>query len=232
MRPLPDADLQDRASVRIRLGGEAVILDGRGVAYLPERSVLIVADLHLEKGSRLGRRSAPIPPLDTLDTLLRLETCMGTYAPETVVCLGDSFHDGAALARIDARDRLRLDRLCARPRRWVWISGNHDPAPGGELPGEPVAHLAIGPLTLKHIPDATRAQPQIAGHFHPKTLLRAHGVKIAGRCFLAGRDLLILPAFGAYTGGLSCTTATLRDLFAPEKPSTFMLFKDKIWAVT
>jgi len=232
VRPLPDAGAHDRASTHIVLGGEAVILDGRGVAYLPDRATLVVADLHLEKGSRIGGRSAPIPPFDTLDTLVRLEACIAAYAPETVVCLGDSFHDGGALTRIDARDRLRLDRLCARPRRWVWISGNHDPAPAGGLPGEPLSHLAIGPFTLKHIPDAVRAQPQIAGHFHPKTLLRARGVKVAGRCFLAGSDLLILPAFGAYTGGLSCTAATLRDLFAPEKPSTFMLFKDKIWAVT
>ncbi len=231
MQPLPEAMVTARATGHITFGGESVILDGRGIAYLPDRALLVVADLHLEKGSRIGGRSAPIPPLDTIDTLTRLEACIAAYRPATVVCLGDSFHDGAALARIDSRDRARLERMCVGRQRWVWISGNHDPTPAGGLPGEVASSLAAGSLVLKHIPDTVREKPQIAGHYHPKVSLRTKGLKVSGRCFLAGRDLLILPAFGAYTGGLSCTAATLRDLFAPEIPGKFIIFNQKIWAV-
>lgn len=217
-------------ATEIALAGEAIVLDGRGVAFLPRHDTLVVADLHLEKGSRAAAMRRPVPTLDTMDTLLRLAKCVRDYAPRTVVCLGDSFHDARAGMRLAPEDRASLHDLCALADRWVWLSGNHDPRPPEGLRGDALDGLALGELRLLHIPAPGEAA-QIAGHMHPKAHVRAMRQTISGPCFVSGRQLLIMPAFGAYTGGLSCKSPAIADLFAGETPLCFMMFQEKLFPV-
>jgi hypothetical protein len=225
-----DALGRGRSSILIRFAGIALTLDHRGALYLPEQSTLIVSDLHLEKGSNAAARGRLIPALDSHDTLIRMESAIKAYRPARVVCLGDSFHDGQAGARMAKPDRAALASLCSLAKEWVWIGGNHDPEAPAFCEGERLAELEISGLTLRHEPGIVRHAPEIVGHFHPKVSVPAGGCRFSGRCFCVSDDLLIMPAFGAYAGGLSCTAPALRSLHKTE-PRIIMLHASKLWRV-
>ena len=190
---------------QIDFDGQRLEARPSGALYWPARRWLIVADLHLGKSERMARRGgALLPPYETQATLDRLSTEIAATDAKVVVSLGDGFDDDAAGRALpdDVCDSLRR---MAQGRRWIWVSGNHDPgAICPRLPGENAAELHEG-LTLRH--EAGRG-PDVSGHYHP--CLRLAGQRL--RCFLVGRDHLILPAFGAYTGGLEIADRALAAL--------------------
>ncbi|MFQ1699139.1 ligase-associated DNA damage response endonuclease PdeM [Loktanella agnita] len=176
-----------------------------GALYLPDQRILCVSDLHLGKSDRIARRSGVmLPPYDVQATLEKLENDIAATRPETLICLGDSFDDLAAAESLDEDARLWLTRLQAG-RRWIWIEGNHDPGPV-DLVGDHLAQFQTGTLTFRHI--ATDAPAEVSGHYHPKH-------RLAGRsrpAFLYDSTRMILPAYGAYTGGLTSGAPDLRGL--------------------
>ena len=217
-----------QTSIDIEFAGLALTLDSSGAAYASAHGALIVADLHLEKGSRAASKGRLLPALDSRDTLHRLKRVIETYQPERVICLGDSFDDGAAAGRMADADREDLTSLCASARGWIWLSGNHDPDAPAFCGGEGRAELEMGGAALRHEPAAARSSPQIVGHLHPKASVPAGGYRFSGPCFCVSDDLLILPAFGAYAGGLSCRSPVLRALLKPDH-KVFMLHAGKLW---
>lgn len=217
-----------RRSMPITFAGLDLILDHSGAAYLPACGTLIVSDLHLEKGSQFAARGRLVPALDSHDALLRLRSAIEATLPRRVVCLGDSFHDERAGERMDDADRAALSSLCARVEEWVWIAGNHDPGAPVLCEGERRAQLDIQGVALRHEPSAPRATPEIVGHFHPKASVQAQGYRFSGRCFCVSDDLLIMPAFGAYAGGLSCRSHAISSLHS-SKPAIFMLHSSRVW---
>lgn len=180
-----------------------------GALWLPNHRTLIVSDLHLGKAERNARRGGGLwPPYENDATLSQLETEVTALGPKTLVMLGDSFDDSACVEALAEADRHRVSML-DHDRALVWITGNHDPAPHG-LPGTSAPELRLGPLTLRHIadPDATG---EISGHYHPKATIRTRGRQLKRKCFLMDSKRIILPAFGAYTGGLD----VFHEAFAP-----------------
>jgi DNA ligase-associated metallophosphoesterase len=216
--------------VEADFAGEAVVLDACGALYLPERDLLVVSDLHLEKGSFFASRGNPIPCHDTADTLARLGAVLRDYRPARVVSLGDSFHDRRAAERITPRNAAMLGHLVALVEDWVWIAGNHDPEAPQRFAGRAAASLRIGPLWLSHRPEDA-ASPVIAGHYHPKHALRSSGRSIAARCFVLGAEILLMPAFGAYAGGLRSRDEAIASLFRGGPRRHVLLYGDKLWAV-
>ncbi|QDC08896.1 ligase-associated DNA damage response endonuclease PdeM [Oceanicola sp. D3] len=182
-----------------------------GALWLPDARLLCVSDLHLGKSERMARRGgALLPPYETEETLARLEAELAALMPRSVVCLGDSFDDlGAALA-LPEDMQLRLQAMQAG-RRWIWIEGNHDPGPL-ELGGEHKAELAEEGLVFRHIASPRPEAGEVSGHYHPKHRLPRSGT--SRPAFVYDQRRLILPAFGAYTGGLRCSTPVLRGLFS------------------
>ncbi|MGA7790953.1 MAG: ligase-associated DNA damage response endonuclease PdeM, partial [Xanthobacteraceae bacterium] len=148
------------------LASVTLAADPAGALYWPDEGLLIVADLHLEKGSAFAARGVLFPPYDTAATLARLARLVERYMPRTVVALGDSFHDGGGPARMPEISRAALKAL-QRGRDWVWIAGNHDPDPAENIGGRFAQVLALGALTLRHEPSAQPADGEIAGHLHP-----------------------------------------------------------------
>ena len=172
---------------------------------------LVVSDLHFGKSDRIARRGgALIPPYENDATLQKLDSDIAAQAPAQVICLGDSFDDLAGVDALDDGHRATLTRLQAG-RRWIWIEGNHDPGPV-DLGGTHLAEAALGPIALRHI--ASPATPEISGHYHPKLALPGAGA--ARPCFVYDATRLILPAYGAYTGGLSALHKDLRGLFGTQ----------------
>lgn len=212
----------------VHLAGERLMLDPAGALYWPAQRLLAVADLHLEKGSAAAARGALLPPWDTRATLDSLATLLRRWQPETVVALGDSFHDDGGSARLAAADLARL-RAMAAAHRFVWVRGNHDPAPPENLGGESLAELALGRLCFRHEAQRGPAAGELCGHHHPKARVPARGGSISRPCFVFDGRRLMLPAFGAYAGGLDVTDPAIAALF-PRGGRVFLLGRDRLFS--
>lgn len=198
------------------VGGREGLLDPSGALFLVEERMLVVADMHLEKGSAFARRGQMLPPYDTLDTLARLCALARRFSPRAIVALGDSLHDRWAGERLDGTARAALAQLQAG-RDFLWIAGNHDPEPTG-LGGDHAGELSFGPLTLRHEPRDALAdgEAEICGHLHPVAVVVRRGRGVRRRCFVADGARMILPAFGAFTGGLDVRAPAIAGLFGRE----------------
>ncbi len=199
-------------SAALSLNGAELLADLSGALVWPAERLLAVADLHLEKGSGFAARGRLLPPYDTATTLARLAAAIERHRPATVVCLGDSFHDGRGPQRLARDDGARLAAL-VDGRRWIWIAGNHDPAPPAHLGGSVEAELALGPLLFRHKAEPAGLPGEVSGHFHPKAAFSWRGRRVGGRCFIGDERRLILPAFGAYAGGLDVRDPAIATLF-------------------
>jgi hypothetical protein len=211
----------------VSLNGAELMLDPSGAAWWAERSTLLVADLHLEKGSGFAKGGRLLPPYDTRATIERLAVVLRRYRPARVVALGDSFHDREAAARMAAADAALLERLVAE-HEWIWIAGNHDPAPPQSLGGSVQAELVLPPLVFRHQPEPGHVAGEVCGHFHPKAAVRARGRRISGRCFVTDGGRLVLPAFGSYTGGLDALDPAINELFE-RQVRVYLIGRDAIY---
>lgn len=199
----------------IELMGARLTALASGALWWEAESVLAVADLHLGKSERMARRGGSLlPPYETVETLDRLAAEITRLDPARVVCLGDSFDDAHC---VDALGKAVLDHLTslAAGRDWVWIAGNHDPGPIG-LAGDHLARLRAGALTFRHEAEIGADPGEVSGHYHPKLRLARGGRCLTRSCFVHDAVRLILPAFGAYTGGLWTDDPALAGLVGPD----------------
>ena len=213
----------------LAVAGAAFAADPAGVIYWPEQGLLAVADLHLEKGSSFAGRGVLLPPYDTAVTLARLAALIARYVPRMVVALGDSFHDGSGPARLADTDRASLRGL-QRGREWVWITGNHDPDPAEGIGGRFLSTLEIAAITFRHQP-VEDAAGEIAGHLHPIAKVSRRGCAVSRRCFVGDGTRLVMPAFGAYAGGLNVRDRAFTQVFATLDFTAHMLGERRVYAV-
>jgi DNA ligase-associated metallophosphoesterase len=202
-----------RDAAEIPVAGVALVADLAGALYWPEERLLVVSDLHLEKASSFARRGVLLPPYDTASTLERLAGVLSRNAVRTVVALGDSFHDQNGPARLAAADRAKLMEL-QRGRDWVWIAGNHDPDPAHDLGGVFATSLSLWPLSFRHEPTPQASPGEIAGHLHPVARVSQRSHTLTRRCFVSDGARLVMPAFGAYAGGLNIRHAAFAQVFS------------------
>lgn len=184
-----------------------------GALFWEQERLLVVSDLHLEKGSSFATRGVLLPPYDTQATLARLATVVAHYDPRIVIALGDSFHDRDAHERLSAADREALAVLQAR-RDWIWISGNHDSALPRDLGGVVATEVALGGIVFRHEP--TGEVGEIAGHLHPKARVSTRGRSMERRCFASDGERAVMPAFGAYAGGLNIRDRAFARIFSTD----------------
>ena len=212
----------------LHFAGERLLLDPAGAIFWPAQGLLAVADLHLEKGSSAASRGALLPPWDTRATLDRLAALLRRWQPAQVVALGDSFHDDGGSLRLAPGDLARLGAMAAA-HRFVWIGGNHDPAPPRGIAGETAAELRLGRLVFRHAARPGPAGGELCGHHHPKARVAARGGGISRPCFIADGRRLMLPAFGAYAGGLDVSDPAIGALF-PRGARVFLLGRDRLFS--
>jgi uncharacterized protein len=211
----PAKNQADSMGNLIVLAGVSLLADPAGALYWPDQGLLAVADLHLEKGSSFAARGQLLPPYDTPETMTRVGRLIARYAPRCVAALGDSFHDGGGPARLSRADRDNIAAL-QRGRDWVWLTGEFRAA------------FTIGALTFRHLPSGMAGE--IAGHLHPVARVSHRGRAVSRRCFAADSMRMVMPAFGAYTGGINVRDALFADLFGTLKFTAHMLGEDRLYA--
>ena len=224
---LAERNVADSMGNLIVLAGVPLLADHGGALYWPEQGLLAVSDLHLEKGSSFAARGQLLPPYDTAATLLRLSALIARYAPRCVMALGDSFHDGGGPARLGHHDRSAI-RAMQRGRDWIWMTGNHDPQPAFDIGGRFLEVLTLGPLTFRHLPGG--AEGEIAGHLHPVARVAHRGRAVSRRCFAADGKRMVMPAFGAFTGGLNVRDEAFATVFGTLKFTAHMLGEGRLYA--
>ncbi|MBL6852629.1 MAG: ligase-associated DNA damage response endonuclease PdeM [Alphaproteobacteria bacterium] len=215
--------------MQAEVNGERLVLDCAGAAWWPAERTLVFSDIHFEKGSSLARFGALIPPYDTRTALKRMGALIARYAPSRVIALGDSFHDRDAANRLDGFERATLASF-VNGTNWVWIEGNHDPQPPTWLGGRVTAEIAIGGLVFRHEPAAIPQAGEIAGHLHPCATVTLRGHSLRRRCFASDGTRMVMPAFGAYAGGLGVDDPVISSLFAQDF-AAYMLGGRRVYAV-
>lgn len=223
-------DLTDYDSQPISICGKAFVADMSGALYWPGERMLIVADLHLEKGSSFAQKGQLLPPYDTRETLVQLARVIDKYDADSVLALGDSFHDPGGYARMNADDRAILD-VMQEDRRWIWVLGNHDPEISPTAAVEAVVEMTIGGLAFRHEPHNGHATHEIAGHLHPAAKLSVYGHSIRRPCFIGNGLRLVMPAFGAFTGGLNVLDDAFDPLFGHDGFAVWMLGEEGLYPV-
>jgi uncharacterized protein len=222
--------LNDAREQPMSICGKTFLAHMSGALYWPSERALIVSDLHLEKGSHFASRGQMLPPYDTRETLRKLADAIDYFNPNTVIALGDSLHDANAADRIDEVD-LQTLHIMQEDREWIWITGNHDPEIAKVLGGHTLPSLTVEGITLRHEPRAGAVTHEIAGHFHPAGRLVMHGTALRRPCFVGNGLRLVLPAFGAYTGGLNILNEAFEPLFGNDGMAVWMLGQDGIYPV-
>jgi DNA ligase-associated metallophosphoesterase len=187
--------------VRFSFCGHELMALPQGALFWPARRALLVADLHLEKASWFAKSGQMLPPYDSIATLADLTAIAAATDAAEIWCLGDSFHDSAGCDRLPATARALLTALTGGTR-WTWLTGNHDPGIADHCGGEVVPEAEVDGLLLRHEAEPGETRPELSGHFHPKLRISLRGRLVSRRCFVATERKLILPAFGALTGGL------------------------------
>ncbi len=195
--------------VPFSFGGHDWLATPEGALFWPARAALMVADLHLEKGSWFATRGQLLPPYDSMATLAALGEVVARVGAREVWCLGDSFHDVGGCERLPtaAQDSLRA---LTQATAWTWITGNHDPVILDRCGGEVAEEAVVDGVVLRHEADPADTRPEMSGHFHPKLRVRVRGRQVARRCYVLSATKLVLPAFGSLTGGLDVDHPALR----------------------
>ncbi len=213
----------------LTIAGRTFVTDPSGALWCETEHMLVVSDLHLEKGSAYAARGVPLPPYDTAETLLTLAAVVRRYQPRTVVALGDSFHDRRGPSRMSPEDARNLAALQAR-RDWIWIAGNHDPRFEGAVAGQFLPELTDGAIRFVHEPTAGIVDGEIAGHLHPSAVIAVRGNRLRRKVFVSCETRLVMPAFGSFTGGLDIDDPAIRALF-PVRPSVVALGSNRTYRI-
>jgi uncharacterized protein len=199
-------------------GEELALVQGRALFWRRENA-LLVADLHLEKASFFARFGQMLPPYDSRETLERVALALRETGARRVYTLGDNFHDADGASRLEPHAAGMLAAL-TRMVDWVWITGNHD---HGETLGTCLPELEVAGLLLRHEALAGETRPELSGHFHPKLRISVRGRSIVRPCTVASERKLILPAFGALTGGMDAADPAIVAAMQPARSAVALL---------
>nr|WP_315256388.1 ligase-associated DNA damage response endonuclease PdeM [uncultured Duganella sp.] len=188
----------------IVIAGEELLMLPQKALYWPREAMLIIADIHFGKAASFRALGVPVPSGTTTANLLALEDLMARHPVRQIIFLGDFLHAKAAHATATLA-AMQVWRERHPDVRLTLVRGNHD-ARAGDPPDrlditmvdEP--HV-IGPFAFCHHPDILVPSYVLAGHVHPVYRLRSGWDSLLLPCFLVGTERMVLPSFGAFTGG-------------------------------
>lgn len=190
------------------VAGETLLLLAQKALYWPRRRMLVVADIHFGKAASFRAMGVPVPRGTTSQNLAALDDLMALHDIEHIMFLGDFLHARAAHASATVAAMLAW-RQRHPALALTLVRGNHD-----RHAGDPAAALGIemvdepysmAPFAFCHHPDIATPGYALAGHIHPTYLLATRFDALRLPCFVVGTQRMILPSFGAFTGGFLIT---------------------------
>lgn len=193
---------------------------GARALFWPRENALLLADLHLEKASFFARHGQMLPPYDSRETLERVADAIRISGARRVYTLGDNFHDSDGTQRLEEHAAGMLAAL-TRATDWVWITGNHDPAMETKSGGTIAEELEVAGMVLRHHAQPGEIRPELSGHFHPRVQLKLRDRSIRRPCAVMAHNAdetcgrMILPAFGALTGGMNAADPAIVAALQP-----------------
>lgn len=223
--------------VPLSFAGEEMLLTQARALYWPREQALLVADLHLEKASFFATHGQMLPPYDSRETLERLALAIRETGARRVFALGDNFHDRKGGMRLEPHAAGMLAAL-TRATEWVWIVGNHDAGMTDIAGGVLADELDLSGVVLRHRARAGEHRPELSGHYHPRLTVSARGRRIARPCAVMSERRLILPAFGALTGGMDAADPAILTAMQPARtidavlPAGGRLIQYPLWRAT
>lgn len=223
--------LAEQPGTEAEVNGERLVCDPTGALYVPAHRLLVVSDLHLEKGAAFARRGMMLPPYDTASTLALLAGVIARYEPSHVVSLGDSFHDTHGAAYMPAPFRQQLLALMSG-RDWTWITGNHDPEPPASVGGRTLGVAHVAGLHFRHEPAVAAGAGEIAGHLHPVAKVASRGRTVRSACFATDGRRMIMPSFGVTTGGMNVLGHAFAGMFAAERGRAYVVGLSGIFPIS
>lgn len=205
--------------VPLSFAGEEFALTQGHALYWPRERALLVADLHLEKASFYAKHGQMLPPYDSRETLERVALAIRETGARRVYTLGDNFHDSHGSTRLEDHAAGMLAAL-TRATDWVWITGNHDPAMEARSGGTIAEELELAGIVLRHQARAGETRPELSGHYHPRLQVTVRERHIRRPCAVVATGegsggRMILPAFGALTGGMNAADPVIREAMQP-----------------
>ncbi len=169
-------------------GNNQFLLNPDGSMYWIEEKSLIVGDLHLEKSTSYIDQGNFLPPYDFL---------------------GDVFHDNSAFDRLKKKEKQLFKDILKK--NVIWVKGNHDNN-FKYVNIKTYTSYKLKNFIFSHISDK-KNKLEISAHYHPKVTFKFKGTKISKPCFLIDKEKIILPAYGAYTGGLNISSDIYKNVF-------------------
>lgn len=218
------------STIEVEFAGHDMVLDADLGLYWPAAEALVVSDLHLEKSTYLAQFGSAVAPYDTLDTLVRLDRLRDRYRPKSLILLGDSFHDRAAWARLEPAARDSVLAICASVETCHLVEGNHDLGLAGTTDLDFCDEVVLNGLVFRHEPDGS-GRPQVIGHFHPSLSTELRGHYLRGKCFAVNSRMLVMPAFGSFTGGLSLKDPAFAELAGSDPFRPYLVYRNTVAAV-
>jgi DNA ligase-associated metallophosphoesterase len=195
-------------ALEVVVAGETVLLLAQKALYWPRQKMLVVADIHFGKAASFRALGVPVPRGTTTQNLGALDALMAMLEVEHLMFLGDFLHARAAHASATQAAMLAW-RLRHPDLALTLVRGNHDRHAGDparalriDMVDEP---YSLAPFSFCHHPDLATERYALAGHIHPTYLLATRFDALRLPCFVVGADRMILPSFGAFTGGFSVT---------------------------
>ena len=204
--------MQDQRNLGFEVMGARLTGFPCGALWWEDAGLLVVSDMHLEKGSAYASQGQMLPPYDTRASLQRIAALVTALGPRMVISLGDSFHDRRARSRMASED-VALMRALTAAVDWIWIEGNHDPKPPEDLGGRAAREFRFGPLLFLHEPTLGPSPGEVAGHLHPCATVMGRGRWVRARCFASDGERLVMPSYGSLTGGLNVRDRAFSQLF-------------------
>jgi DNA ligase-associated metallophosphoesterase len=192
-------------------------INNDGILFWLEKKIAIISDLHLEKGSSFASSGQFIPPYDSEETLKKLINFLKTHEVQTIILLGDTFHDGGALNRMSCKVKLIFDSLVEN-YEIIFVLGNHE----NKMKSPYIKfyeRYIVDDIHFLH-EAVLEKKYQISGHFHPVASLKINSKKITEKCLIHSENHIIMPAFGEFTGGLNINN----PVFKPFLNSNYYIY--------
>jgi metallophosphoesterase superfamily enzyme len=230
MIELKPEGLADAVAEPLAVCGRQFVADNSGALYWPSQRTLLVADLLPDSGpAGSGNAHAPAPS-DVRRMLVRLAEVMDRHEPARVIALGDGRNGGAAAPGL-AAESVEILRILQEAREWIWLTGRPHADLASQIGGIACSELEVSGLTLRHRPTPAWTTHEIAASMRPAARLSMYGTSLRRACFVGNGRRLVMPAFGAFNGGINVLDDAFRPLFAGSRMSVWMLGYEGLFPV-